>query len=323
MSVEQDESLDHSLKVAFRDQQIARAEQEGIDLRYMLQDENSKLETLANETEVEDRLRDAGRRTINLEEKLRQMRKRLQTDIDKIDIGKSYQTLSKSESSLRADAQKQVGDDDQKRKSIKESSFAGGFGTDQLLEKIQSRMSTNQNTENVPGNVPPMPPTTAHITTDDADKASTESRREAGPQQLVDKQSVLAQSAVKLQKVFKGFQARKAVSLFFAERIVRVYDVYSGRGTYVRTYILTVFAHILYSLINELPSSLSNLMSCVRLYSLADYYYDKNTGMSMWVPPKLLRSWDVDKLEYFTENPQRTVWACKNYIARYVRTDIW
>jgi hypothetical protein len=53
---------------------------------------------------------------------------------------------------------------------------------------------------------------------------------------------------------------------------------------------------------------------------LSDYYYDRNTGMSSWVPPRLLRSWDVDKLEYLTENPQRTVWACKNYIARCVHT---
>jgi hypothetical protein len=240
MSVEKDESLDHALKVAFRDQQIARAEQEGIDLRYMLQDENSKLETLANEMEVEDKLRDAGRRTINLEEKLRQMRKRLQTDIDKKDQGKSYQILGKSESSVRAaDASKQIEDDDQKRKSIKESSFTGGFGTEQLLEKIQTRMITNQNIENVPlngpGNIPPMPPAAPQIINGDADKTSTDNdgRREAGPS--IEKDCVLTQSAVKLQKVFKGFQARKAVSLFFAERIVRVYDVYSGRGTCVHT----------------------------------------------------------------------------------------
>jgi hypothetical protein len=80
-SIEQDESVEHTLKIAHRISEAARFEKEGDDLMKSLQNEKKKLHQVADDLKVDEQIKQYGRRSTALEEYVLHLREQLQHDI--------------------------------------------------------------------------------------------------------------------------------------------------------------------------------------------------------------------------------------------------
>jgi hypothetical protein len=84
------------------------------------------------------------------------------------------------------------------------------------------------------------------------------------------------EAVISVQRTYRGYRLRRVVSLLYAEKYFKVWDVGSGR----------------------------------------EYYYDKKTGASSWLPPRFLLKDDLEKLQFYEEEAARVVWCCKRNLAR-------
>jgi len=83
-----------------------------------------------------------------------------------------------------------------------------------------------------------------------------------------------------IQRIQRGFAARKAVSLLFVEHIVRVYDMKLDRW----------------------------------------YFHDQRSGASSWDCPKFLMACHFDYLHYVEDHSVVPIWCCKRFASRRRRT---
>jgi hypothetical protein len=79
--IESDESIQHTLKVSHRRAEMVRYEKEGQELMKDLLKNKPKLDYVADDNRVSFNLKDAGYRTIALENQMREYRKKLRIDI--------------------------------------------------------------------------------------------------------------------------------------------------------------------------------------------------------------------------------------------------
>lgn len=80
-TIENDESISHTLKIAHRVAEASRYENEGKGILHRLQKEKPKLKYVADDEKLDDQMRLYGRKVTALEEQVQQMRERLQNDI--------------------------------------------------------------------------------------------------------------------------------------------------------------------------------------------------------------------------------------------------
>jgi hypothetical protein len=93
--IDQDENIEYNLKVAHRLAEAARYEREGNDLLQSLQKEVvPKLEYVRNDEEIDDKMRIYGSHVTELEENIKALRQRLQDELQRGYVGKSYVTAS-------------------------------------------------------------------------------------------------------------------------------------------------------------------------------------------------------------------------------------
>jgi hypothetical protein len=81
-SIEIDESIEHTLKVAHRISEATRYEKEGQELLKGLMHEKSRVEYIADDEKIDNQMREFGRRAVALEEHIEQLRKNLRVDME-------------------------------------------------------------------------------------------------------------------------------------------------------------------------------------------------------------------------------------------------
>ena len=79
--IDKDENIQHTLKIQHRRAEAIRYEKEGLDLLEKMRSNKKKLDIVADDYNVDTKLRAAARKTLSLEEKMREMKKRLRDDI--------------------------------------------------------------------------------------------------------------------------------------------------------------------------------------------------------------------------------------------------
>lgn len=81
-SIEIDESIEHTLKVAHRISEATRYEKEGQELLKGLMHEKSRVEYIADDEKIDNQMREFGRRAVALEDHIEQLRKNLRVDME-------------------------------------------------------------------------------------------------------------------------------------------------------------------------------------------------------------------------------------------------
>lgn len=81
MSIDKDENIEHTLKVAHRKTEALRYEMEGKNLLKNVQRQKKSLDYVADDEHVETQMIAAGRKLTGMEERMRQIRKNLRQDI--------------------------------------------------------------------------------------------------------------------------------------------------------------------------------------------------------------------------------------------------
>lgn len=184
VDIDNDENIEYTMKVAHFKAEAARYEAEGKEILVKLSGQQKRLDSIGNDEWVDTTMRVVGRRTMNLEKQLQNLRHGLRAE------------LRKSGASIE-------------------------------------------------------------FTVDEA--------------------------TVLIQRVYKGFRIRKLVSLLYCERIVRVWDTQTVR----------------------------------------DFFHDKRTGLSSWIPPRFLLRIHLDKIEYIKDaTEKRLKWAMKRDRKRRRRSRI-
>eukprot|EP01039_Chlorochromonas_danica_P002794 gene2794-3048_t len=293
-AIEQDESIEKILRMAHRLAEAQRYGQEGTDLLARLTQEKKKLTHVGDDEALDDKIWDYGRRMVALEEQVATLRQRLRQDSVKHSQQKTLMMESTEANLLK---QKQISQE------IEE------MMKDDVEEDGKRHVDTTQEDSEREVDHPPSPLLSWQETANGNAKGSDFNRIEqttsaeeedmtrALPLQrkLWDEEGEEGQeeekivpplipahsthAVVTIQKVVKGHLARKIVSLMLASRVVRVWSPQFAR----------------------------------------DYYYDRVSGESSWIPSKLMRTEHLDSLLYVTEASPNRKWHCKDIVTTVER----
>lgn len=102
-TIEKDESIEHTLKVAHRVAEAIRYEREGGDILEKLRKEKPKLDTIGDDAELDKKLRICGRRVVALEEYIENVRKDIREDVLESERRRSFVGISNTRQYLIED----------------------------------------------------------------------------------------------------------------------------------------------------------------------------------------------------------------------------
>lgn len=332
-SIEKDESIEHTLKIAHRIAEAKRYEQEGADLLKSLFNEKNKLAVIADDEHLDNKVWNYGRRMLALEEHIRQLRRRIHEDTYQQSLRKSLVMDSSAMTLLKqmqqSEALKQMLDEVDAQQAqaqpvkeqvkyllyhpeteeasevmlaIEDAPADPAAGRAVVVHSGHDRPATATveamahdyyATTNmiVPADAivaegdGPVESSTQVIVLDEqpapdsADVAETaiaviDTQSNALPVEesaLVVYDPEMSTAALQIQKILKGFLARRIVSSMLASRMIRVWSPQYAR----------------------------------------DYYYDQVSGQSSWIPSKLLLEEHRDDISYVTEPGATSKWTCK------------
>lgn len=307
-SIEKDESIEHTLKVAHRIAEAKRYEQEGSSVLKSLMNEKSRLAEVADDEKLDNKIWEYGRRMVALEEHVARLRRKMHEDSYQHSLRKSlvmdssdYNVLKQMQQSeqLReildsfyvVKRQKEEYEQDlQKRQNsffvydpdshLPEGSESVGSAEEVVVVDAADNLSLASSVPPEPSQLP-IPPSSSSpaieapqgevepsMTAEEGVEVEKEAAEEEGKEVeeeekeeievsqeettpatecmvVMDPQSSAA--VLHIQKVFKGFLARRIVSSMLAARIVKVWSPQYSR----------------------------------------DYYYDRVSGESSWIVSKV------------------------------------
>lgn len=300
-TIENDESIDHTLKVAHRVAESIRYEQEGLELLKGLQRERINMDYLADDEKADAQIKNYGRRAEALEEKILEIRQRLavelhggkQTRKSLIDHQLLQIMHGQSSSSRPSTADKESTPTPITAATVQEEllDVPAAFVVEET-EPMVDNLSVDDVQQQPEQNI--IPSSLQHeseesqptIPIQDADEDQNEipvqkpsSDQDATPPSIIAIVATAAsvslfrtiEAAAIIHRVFRGYIARRAISQLIASRIVKVWSSEMGR----------------------------------------EYYYDRVNGQSSWTLTKLLRQEHVDTLAYIEEEKTLPKWVCK------------
>jgi len=204
--IENDESIQHTLKVAHRVSEVSRYELEGKNMLSNLREEERRLRYIADDELVDNSLREYGRKAVALEEHISSLRLMLKHDLEQ-ETKKSFHYAAVPMQARQEIPGHPKGIPPKAIESVlhgpKHShiSSRGSFMSDITADDYVSKASSAQ-------------------PVDGCSQQSTPSRS-----------SATISSAMNIQRLFKGYLARRIVSSMVSLRVVRVFDKDLGRGS--------------------------------------------------------------------------------------------
>ncbi len=243
VSIDKDEYIPHTLKVSHRIAEANRYEKEGGDMLTHLRGEYKRLNFVADDASIDDKMRIFGRRALVLEDELQALRSRLQKDIYGEPPAVPANNTIADGTVKFAPSLVSAGPE---QHSSSNYSNAHSNASSSLLE-----LSKHARTES---NVSQFSQFTSFTATDDEDDGDTavgssasssfynyspaasfhssvrptapgSGEREADPDHLLK-----AACCVRIQSAYKGHVARLTVSLMMMSRFVRVWSAAEARG---------------------------------------------------------------------------------------------
>lgn len=281
-TIERDESIEHTLKVAHRVAEAIRYEREGGDILERLRNEQPKLDSIGDDAELDKKLRICGRRVLALEEYIENVRKDIREDVIASERRKSLVGISSTRQYLIEDYLRDYSNSnpaspvDSPKKKLKDISrqstqrssitdFAAlnspNSNASSPIDKKPNKKKKNQVLSTSKSELAIIPSSTALIpivaaeTVESSSKENVEnvnSNTNAVLDNINDNNNqahleLQHQAAIKIQKCFRGHLGRKTVSSIMTLRLIRVWNPVEGR----------------------------------------EFYYDRITGESSWVPSKV------------------------------------
>lgn len=211
--IENDESIQHTLKVAHRVSEVSRYELEGKNMLSNLRDEERRLRYIADDELVDNSLREYGRKAVALEEHISSLRLKLKHDLEQ-GVKKSFHSAAAAPMEARQEIA---------------TKKAPGHPSGIPLKTVESIHDPQHSHISSRGSL------MSGITADDYDSSQASSAQlvDGRSQQSMLSQSFATSSAISIQRLFKGYLARRIVSSMLSLRVVRVFDKDLGRGTVV------------------------------------------------------------------------------------------
>ncbi len=218
-----DEHIQHTLKVSHRIAEAGRYEREGKDMMQHLQVERERLQFVADDSDIDDKMRVFGRSVLVLEDHVSVLRARLQKDI----YGPAQNEVSVPVLNGRS-------------RGNNHSNYSNHTNTMSNASSSLMELSKHARTES---NVSQFSAFT-WISEEDPD----DDRSVRGPDLVAvrafsssfdlsarpsDGDEPVVSSCVRIQRVFKGYLARMAVSVMMAARVMRVWSPDAARGEYL------------------------------------------------------------------------------------------
>jgi hypothetical protein len=204
--IENDESIQHTLKVAHRVSEVSRYELEGKNMLSNLREEERRLRFIADDELVDNSLREYGRKAVALEEHISSLRLMLKHDLEQ-EAKKSFhyaavpmearQEITGHPKGIPPKAVESVLHGSKHSHITGRSSFMSDITADDYISQASSAQPV-----------------------DGRSQQSTPSRS-----------SATISSAMNIQRLFKGYLARRIVSSMVSLRVVRVFDKDLGRGS--------------------------------------------------------------------------------------------
>lgn len=205
--IENDESIQHTLKVAHRVSEVSRYELEGKNMLSNLREEERRLRYIADDELVDNSLREYGRKAVALEEHISSLRLTLKHDLER-----------------------------EAKKSFHSAAAAPPMESRQVLATKKAPNHPTGIPESVHGpkhsHISSRGSFMSDITADDHVSLAPNAQPVDGRSQWSTlSRSSATSSAVSIQRLFKGYLARRIVSNMVSLRVVRVFDKDLGRGS--------------------------------------------------------------------------------------------
>jgi len=214
--IENDESIQHTLKVAHRVSEVSRYELEGKNMLSNLREEERRLRYIADDELVDNSLREYGRKAIALEEHISSLRMKLKHDLEQ-GTKKSYHSIAS------------IGTEQQQRQVIEivHKKKAPGIPKESV-EPMHASMQSHIATRDSFMSDVTMDDCASHAAASSIHIQPVHRRPEQSTPSAV--RSSTISSAVSIQRLFKGYLARRVVSNMISMRFLRVFDKDLGRG---------------------------------------------------------------------------------------------
>jgi hypothetical protein len=253
-TIEKDESIEHTLKIAHRVAEANRYEREGTDILHKLQKEKPKLAYIADDAELDKQLRNCGRRVLALEEHVQGIRKKIRDDIlisskRKSLVGISNTRMYLSEdllneymrnngSSSPRDPPSSSSSPNKKEKILKIKSVSR-----QNTKKSLLLLTEEEKKEVGKGSIDPVTtetidtkPESTVLEDNDANNHQNNNNNNENHENennlILEIDAVLFRAATRIQTWIRGYLARKTVSSIMTLRIVRVWNPADGKDFY-------------------------------------------------------------------------------------------
>jgi IQ calmodulin-binding motif len=218
VKIDDDEAIERTVQVANRRTEITRREAEGKKVMQFVNEIGDSMKRIADDDIVEDKMYDYGRRAVSLEERVLEMRKRLQAD-----IAQTVGVVAKHEQRLKTkqmllDSWQQL--EDSRKESEKSnnqqvvSSSSAGSGKPSSKKAVMLVDSNH------------------HTSGQGQQIQEKEHKREQVPAVGPPASPRLVKAALTIQRYLRGYVTRRVMSNYLVERTVRVFDPDAGRGKY-------------------------------------------------------------------------------------------
>jgi IQ calmodulin-binding motif len=217
MKIDDDEAIERTVQVANRRTEIARREAEGKKVMQFVDELRDSMKRIADDDIVEDKMYDYGRRAVSLEERVIEMRSRLQAD-----IAQTVGVVAKHEQRLKTkqmllDSWKQI--EESRKESEKSSSSA-----QQIVRSASDKPPSSKQDKDV------MSIDSSH-TNNHKLQAQAQAPIPAVPEVSAASPRTV-RAALTIQRYLRGHLTRRVMSNYVLQRTVRVFDPDAGRGKY-------------------------------------------------------------------------------------------
>lgn len=223
--IKEDESIEHTLKIAHRMAEAARYEKEGVDLLSGLRAQIPALQFIADDEKVDDKLRVYGRRVVALEDHVMRLREYIHDDIEESKTRMSLVAPLSQLTNAPFNPTEQPLLITTSPEAVPETTNSRSSPKVQFSPK--NNKNTTRNSKEIPGLSHPSPHSnhTSSTTTTSTALVPATSTVVAFP---VDPQAIMGM--IKLQATYRRWIGKRIVSSIVSARTIRVWSPELGRG---------------------------------------------------------------------------------------------